>query len=215
MTTPRTTNPRTGRHPAPSAAAQLLSGQSAPPSNRVLASVRCAPSESRMSDELPGEHFNRKIQSQGNLCQGNGKRRFPDYSPDNHSPDICPVFSILHPSSLWLRLAALRLCAFALNPPPCNPTSPILRIPLAPLARTVGALPSVVPSRLRIQFHLILRFQTSAPRHLQPICPIRFHFTESRQSWTPSNLTCHVPKKPRKTALRQTPSKPVKAEKEV
>jgi hypothetical protein len=45
------------------------------------------------------------------LCQGNGKMRFPDYSPDSHSPDICPAFSMFHPSSLRLRRAAL--CSFS------------------------------------------------------------------------------------------------------
>jgi len=56
----------------------------------------------------PIGHFTEKMQSQGNKCQGNGKKRFQDYSPDNHSPDICPAFSIRHPPSwLWLRLAAL------------------------------------------------------------------------------------------------------------
>jgi hypothetical protein len=52
-------------------------------------------------------HFMGKIQCQGNVCQGNGKKRFLDYSPDNHSPGISPAFAIPHPpSSLWLRLAA-------------------------------------------------------------------------------------------------------------
>jgi hypothetical protein len=49
-----------------------------------------------------------KAQSQGNVCHGNRKKRFQVYSPDNHSLDISPAFSIRHPpSSLWLRLAAL------------------------------------------------------------------------------------------------------------
>ena len=36
--------------------------------------------------------FLRKIQSQGNDCQGNGKERLPVYSSDNHSPDCSPAF---------------------------------------------------------------------------------------------------------------------------
>jgi hypothetical protein len=47
------------------------------------------------------------MQSQGNVCQGNGKKRFEDYSPDNHSPDFSPAFSILHPpSSLFALIMA-------------------------------------------------------------------------------------------------------------
>ena len=53
-------------------------------------------------------------QSQGNDSQGNGEMRFEDYSPDLHSPDFSPRFSILHPPGGcgWSRcaFAPLRLC---------------------------------------------------------------------------------------------------------
>jgi hypothetical protein len=72
--------------------------------------------------EYPGRfpvcHFTGKIQSQGNICQGNGEKRFQDDSPDNERPDIFPAFSIRRPpASLWLRLGApglLRLLAAVL-----------------------------------------------------------------------------------------------------
>ncbi|MGA2557406.1 MAG: hypothetical protein ABSG04_14165 [Verrucomicrobiota bacterium] len=41
-----------------------------------------------------------KSRSQGNVCQGNGRRRFTDDSPDNHSPDFSPALSVsirVHP----------------------------------------------------------------------------------------------------------------------
>jgi len=44
-----------------------------------------------------------------------------DYSPDNHSPDICPAFSIRHPPSwLWLRLAALDCNSGGIDPIPTD-----------------------------------------------------------------------------------------------
>jgi len=55
-----------------------------------------------------------KSGSQGNVCQGNGKSRFADDSPDNHSPDCSPAFSILHsPSSNFALVAAFRAVPFA------------------------------------------------------------------------------------------------------
>jgi hypothetical protein len=41
----------------------------------------------------PVRHLAGKIQSQGNVCQGNEKKPVQDYS-DNHSPDFSPAFSI-------------------------------------------------------------------------------------------------------------------------
>jgi hypothetical protein len=59
---------------------------------------------------LPIRYFTGKSQSQGNGCQGNGKKRFQNHSPDSHSLDMSPAFSIRHPpSSPWLRLAARRI----------------------------------------------------------------------------------------------------------
>ncbi len=52
---------------------------------------------------LPG-----KRRSQGNVWQGNGRRRFPKDSPDSHSPDFSPAFLILPlPSSSFALAAAL------------------------------------------------------------------------------------------------------------
>jgi hypothetical protein len=48
------------------------------------------------------------------LCQGNGRGRRLDYSPDDHSPDLSPALPILRwssPCSFWLRLAALGIPA--------------------------------------------------------------------------------------------------------
>jgi hypothetical protein len=43
-------------------------------------------------------------------CQGNGKKRFQNHSPDSHSLDMSPAFSIRHPpSSPCLRRAARRI----------------------------------------------------------------------------------------------------------
>jgi hypothetical protein len=62
---------------------------------------------------LPAGRFTGKIQSQGNDCQGNGKKRSQVYSPDNHSPDCSPAFSILYsPSSILALVAASPCCAF-------------------------------------------------------------------------------------------------------
>jgi hypothetical protein len=56
-----------------------------------------------------------------------GEKRFQVHSPDNHSPDCSPAFSIRHPPSLiWLRLAALGLGVLALKCLcyPCNQRNP-------------------------------------------------------------------------------------------
>jgi hypothetical protein len=60
---------------------------------------------------FPIRHFTAKIQSQGNGCQGNGKKRFQNDS-DNHFLDISPAFSIRHRPSFGL-FAAGRAGNFA------------------------------------------------------------------------------------------------------
>jgi len=72
----------------------------------------CHPSASRPTRfSLRG--FPGKMQSQGNVCQGNGKKPSPDYSPDNHSPDFSGHSKLPLQSSLWLRL--YRAVYFAVN----------------------------------------------------------------------------------------------------
>ena len=61
-------------------------------------SVAAGRAEIRHHRACPGispiRHFTGNSQSQGNGCQGNGKQPFQIDSPDNHSPDISPAFSI-------------------------------------------------------------------------------------------------------------------------
>jgi hypothetical protein len=74
-------------------------------------------------------NFPKKPGSQGSVCQGNGRRRLADDSPDHHSPDFSPAFFLnAKPQSrevakkLFSVSASLRLCVFELKGPyPCHP----------------------------------------------------------------------------------------------
>ena len=89
-------------------AVQLNCGSWLPLSNRERFAAS-KPAASRCPGIFPIRYSTGKSQSQGNGCQGNGKRRFPNYS-DIHSLDISQAFLIrLPPPSPWLRLAARRI----------------------------------------------------------------------------------------------------------
>jgi hypothetical protein len=71
-----------------------------------------------------------RLKSGESLSREWGKR-FQVYSPDNHSPDCSPAFSIRHPPALiGLRLAALRH--------PCPPQPPVRRLVRHPVRRRPG-----------------------------------------------------------------------------
>ena len=80
----------------------MQSGRKPPLSNKLVflgcGRPRCrAMRQQRASPRRsPVRHLAGKIQSQGNVCQGNEKEPVQDHSPDNHSPDFSPAFSIRH-----------------------------------------------------------------------------------------------------------------------
>jgi hypothetical protein len=75
----------------------------------------CKSSKSGISGKIPGPPFSGKIQSQGNVCQRNGKgaSRIIPLTDIPLTPLRFLPSSILHsPASLWFRLAALGLPRF-------------------------------------------------------------------------------------------------------
>ena len=92
-------------------------------------------SQSSISNRILTRRFAGKSQSQGNVCQRNGKKNLQFYSPDNDSLDSSGLSSLHPASSLWLRPAAL--CSFAffcvlLRPHPVRIFSPPRRRSCSP-----------------------------------------------------------------------------------
>jgi hypothetical protein len=76
----------------------------------VILVLPSTPSASRLSEKIQGPPFSGKLQSQRNVCQGNGRSVFRIIPLTNIplAPHRFLPSSILHPpSSLWLRSAAL------------------------------------------------------------------------------------------------------------
>jgi len=79
----------------------MQSGRNPPRSNKSVFSCgrpryRAMRQQYASQGRSPVRHLAGKIQSQGNVCQGNEKEPVQDHSPDNHSPDLSPAFSIRH-----------------------------------------------------------------------------------------------------------------------